>query len=361
MRQSRPENVILCHTRKMKTNKVNRLLLKNFTIFEDAEFNFCSGINVLIGANDTGKTHVLKVLYSILHTLEWASEENQNQNQVALENKLLGVFKPDGLKSLVKRNSIGGAEVVLGYGKTTVRFQITPQNTATLSYEKFSNPDFSLFLPPHEWLAVSEGFASLYANRELAFDETYYDFSLALDAPPLKGQKLKEVQSLLSLVQKAIGAKVEKRDGRFYLRSSKAVLEAHLSSEGYRKLAGIAYLISNGSLIKNSILFWDEPEANLNPKMIIRVVELLKELMDSGVQIFLATHDYLLSQELSLLSEYNPKAKVNFFSLYRPDENSSIVVNQGEVLSEVINNPILEEFAAHYDREVKLMDAEVSK
>ena len=46
-----------------------------------------------------------------------------------------------------------------------------------------------------------------------------------------------------------------------------------LVSEGYRKLATIMYLILSGSLSKNAILFWDEPETNMNPKMIQPMTE----------------------------------------------------------------------------------------
>ena len=55
-----------------------------------------------------------------------------------------------------------------------------------------------------------------------------------------------------------------------------------LVSEGYRKLATILYLISSGSLNKNSILFWDEPETNMNPKMAKSIVEAIVELAKNG-------------------------------------------------------------------------------
>ena len=45
--------------------RVDSLTLKDFTVFSDANFEFSPGLNVLIGANGTGKSHVLKVLYSI--------------------------------------------------------------------------------------------------------------------------------------------------------------------------------------------------------------------------------------------------------------------------------------------------------
>ena len=49
--------------------KVNRLAIRDFTVFGEADFEFSPGLNVLIGANGTGKSHVLKVLYSILRPM----------------------------------------------------------------------------------------------------------------------------------------------------------------------------------------------------------------------------------------------------------------------------------------------------
>jgi predicted ATP-binding protein involved in virulence len=43
------------------SKKVQNLFLEQFTAFESATFEFCPGINVLIGANATGKSHVGKV------------------------------------------------------------------------------------------------------------------------------------------------------------------------------------------------------------------------------------------------------------------------------------------------------------
>ena len=57
-------------------------------------------------------------------------------------------------------------------------------------------------------------------------------------------------------------------------------------------------LIQNGTLNNGSILFWDEPETNLNPKLFGPVMNILLELQRDGVQVFLATHDYLILEEL---------------------------------------------------------------
>ena len=54
-------------------------------------------------------------------------------------------------------------------------------------------------------------------------------------------------------------------------------------------------LVKNGTLEKGSVLFWDEPEANINPLYIGIIVDMLLELQRKEVQIFIATHDYMLA------------------------------------------------------------------
>ena len=51
----------------------------------------------------------------------------------------------------------------------------------------------------------------------------------------------------------------------------------------------IARLIATGSLLDKGFLFWDEPEANLNPKIIKLMARIIVELGLHGIQVFVAT------------------------------------------------------------------------
>ena len=43
---------------------LNCLHVQNFTVFADATFEFSPGLNVIVGTNGTGKSHVLKLGYA---------------------------------------------------------------------------------------------------------------------------------------------------------------------------------------------------------------------------------------------------------------------------------------------------------
>ena len=173
---------------------------------------------------------------------------------------------------------------------------------------------------------------------------------------PVARGKLSEASSqLLDILGHAISGKVIEKNEMFYLKNKNGELEFPLLAEGYRKLGLLYKLIQNETLVRGTALFWDEPESNLNPALIRVVAEFIRELQKCGLQIFIATHDYLLTHMLSLYSEYKEytSACVRFFGLHK--EESKIGIEEGDTLAAIQNNPILEEYAAFYDLEQKYM------
>lgn len=108
------------------------------------------------------------------------------------------------------------------------------------------------------------------------------------------------------------------------------------------------YLILNGSLRKCSTLFWDVPEANLNAKLPVKLVDSLVQLANAGVQIVLSVHDLFLMKELSLRI-YAGETKASFFEFLQ--EESNIRVVQGENLDDLLTVVALEAGLNQYDRE----------
>jgi AAA15 family ATPase/GTPase len=119
-----------------------------------------------------------------------------------------------------------------------------------------------------------------------------------------------------------------------------------------RKLGLLWLLIQNGTLFKGSVLFWDEPEANLNPKVMKILIEILLKLQREGVQIFLATHDYVVLKEIDL--QRQEQDQVQFVAMYREREQPHAVRCQvASSYKDIHENAIADTFADLYDREVK--------
>ena len=140
---------------------------------------------------------------------------------------------------------------------------------------------------------------------------------------------------------------IEKKEN-FYLKNKAGELEFPLLAEGFRKLGLLYTLIHNGTLTKGSILFWDEPEANLNPKLAKTVVRILIELQRQGVQIFVSTHDYVLLKEFQMAAEESDK--MQYISLYR-DSDGEIRYSSTNKFEEIEHNAIDDAYTDILDRE----------
>ena len=112
-------------------------------------------------------------------------------------------------------------------------------------------------------------------------------------------------------------------------------MEIHLVAEGLRKLAMLARLVATGALINKGTLFWDEPEANLNPKVIKTVARTILQLAASGIQVFIATHSLFLLRELHIIGKREfKKLDTMCFGLHR-DETGVFTVQSGKTMDNV--------------------------
>jgi predicted ATPase len=361
--------------------KIESLTLENFTVFENATFDFCPVINVLIGENSTGKTHALKVIYSFLKAgsekeklaklLQHSKENVDAADLMAYSNELFRIF------NMIKIDIIRVSPTShKPYSKLKFKLRETDPIFLNIALNgigigsdcaNFLPDNISfLYIPSDEFLSKTQGFISLYLEKYLPYSSIYYNLALALDSLPLREERLTEVQPILDSLQTIIAGENEKKsdfikqeNGRFYFELPEGKLDVHLIADGYRKFGTLWYLLRNGSISKNSILFWDEPETSLNPKLTRELVKILQQLAAIGVQIFIATHDYLLSYELSLLNEYPQENQVDikFFSLHKPSRNAGVVVEAAKTLAEIDHNPIIEAYAAYHDHESALFHA----
>ncbi len=337
--------------------KVTKLEVRNLTVIEGADFNFAPGVNVLIGENGTGKTHLLKAIYSLLRA---ASVKPLTRTDVArnIAERLAAAFLPDD--DLVERLVRVGHDhcslwlsTEVGETFCTVSKQ---QGDVMVTENRWSELPDALFLPSRDVMAMFEGFVAAYQDRELSFDESYYDVCVALSRARLRGQAREKADELSMPFRDVLGGEVKLEHGRFYVDVGDGMRESHLVAEGVRKLATLAHLVQNGSIKEGTIVFWDEPESNLNPKLIIQLVDAIAQLARNGVQFFLATHDYLLSHRLSLAAEYHRASDISirFFSFQHSRPTDPVEVETGNTLAQIAGNSILEAYAGHADYEQEL-------
>lgn len=336
-------------------SKLARLKLENLTAFAAFEQEFSAGINVIIGCNGVGKTHLLKTLYAACAIVSGEDSEK------GFGAKLGAVFKPyEGRIGRLSRRysgSVNTSVVVTREDgkKLTAEFSNHTKSSNDIrvhgeaAWKRGKSDWESAYIPVKEMLAHAPGFLSMCAKREVAFEETYPDIIKRAYLPKLAGQPDTMRRRLLNALQEAIDGKVIIKGEHFFLKNKQGDLEFTLLAEGIRKLALIWLLIQNGTLLTGAVLFWDEPEANLNPSLMGQVVEVILELQRQGVQVFLTTHNYVLLKEFDLRK--TKEDAVRYISLFRNDSDS-VVAQSSDVYTGISPNVISDTFYDLYQRDI---------
>jgi energy-coupling factor transporter ATP-binding protein EcfA2 len=342
---------------------LKEMSIKNLTVFSQAKFHFSPNLNVIVGENGSGKTHLLKMIYSVLAV---SAEGGRKQNvtiptksllQTQLADKLVNVFRPESLGRLARRKQ--GRErcdisLTFENDEKNIAFSFATQSKSEVSIEKLPRiwgEGSPAYFPTRELLTIYPNFISIYESHYLEFEETWRDTCLLLGALLQKGPKEKRIRELLVPLEEAMGGAIElDKNGRFYLQTSVGRMEMPLVAEGLRKLGMLSRLIATGVLLDKGCLFWDEPEANLNSRIIKRVAKSILDLSEAGIQIFIATHSLFILREIELLLSKNTYKKVNprFFGLHQTADG--VVVEQGESIDDIGNIAVLDENLAQSDR-----------
>jgi predicted ATPase len=343
--------------------QISALEIENFTVFKKVNIAFSKGLNIIIGENATGKSHLLRLIYSIIKTNNHLSLNNsfdKTSFQRKAAQDLSNIFCVEKVGNLVhkSKNDVKEAAIKLDFSKYSLKLIFRQKSEVEVTIEALPEKLFekkAVFIPTKEMLSIFPGFTLLYRRREIEFDETYYDLCSALELPLLKNiHSYPEKYDIIKSFEDILNGKIKIENGRFYLETrDKGSLEITIIAEGIRKIALLSYLISNDSLDKDSILFWDEPESNLNPRLIKRIAKTLLELSSYGVQLFIATHSLFLLKELEILK--TKQSNMKYFSLSMQDDYIEVI--QGNTIEDLEELVSLDE---ELEQSERFMDKELN-
>ncbi|MDR1607911.1 MAG: AAA family ATPase [Deltaproteobacteria bacterium] len=276
-------------------NAITRVEIKDFLAFKgEFALDFCPGVNVLIGGNGTGKTTLMKAMYSL--------------------NPKSGTSAREILPALNLKDG--------DYGKLFI----------TGSVDNF------IYIPEKDMLEHAKGLLTFIERKQTGFSAIYKDVLVsAMDTPPRE----------LTATQKSIGEKIVKIIGGavywdngassfFTMGIDGSQIPLAYESSGFKKLGYLGLLVASGQIQSGSVLFWDEPENSLNPDLTPELVDILLELCRCGVQIFIATHSY----DIARWFELNIRAgdSLRYFNLRKTD--GKIVADVADDYISLPNNVI---------------------
>jgi len=377
---------------------ITRLELTNFSVFSHLAINFSPKINVIIGENGTGKTQLMKAAYALCarnSVLRNESKESKNKLEAALASKLVRLFVPldNKLGNLCRRgvsedtrmeaHFAQGKKLEIGFTNRAAKLVKVHESA---DYEKYHNKP--IFIPTKEVLSLIKGISDPNSDQETVrnlFDDTYLDLcSFLLQKPAVDNEERLNSNprfgTIFPDIVNAIGGKYDFSENRFRFEEGKyqerrvkgqnkygdktetifepikgSGVSNNMTAEGFRKIGILQQLLANKSLNPgiSGPLFWDEPESNMNPKLMRLLVEILLELSRSSQQIILATHDYVLLKWFDLLADKSKEDFLRFHTLYRHPDSETIRVESADSYQQLRINAIASTFSDLYDSEIE--------
>jgi len=340
----------------------------------DLEVKDIPAINLIIGKNDTGKTGLLKLLYSIAKSLEIYSKKVKTTEVVfskELASKMSSTFMPrnNGLGDLVQKGSreklsvdlsIKGdsgkysQDIYFSFGERTEKKIPDCSGNIKPMPENIIN---ALFIPAKEVLTA---FSDIRIIREqeygVGFDDTYLDLIKSLDIPTTKGRVVSDLSNVNKSLEELFDGKIEqtgKADQPFIFKKGNQKFAIQQTAEGIKKIGILTTLINNRQLGKGTILFMDEPETALHPDAVRQMIEMLVAMSKAGVQIFLASHSYFVVKQLANSSK-RENIETLYWSLER--ENGQPVTSNFKKINDGVlpKNSIVDEALKMYEEEIQI-------
>ena len=352
---------------------IRKLTVEGMTVFQNPEsFNFVPGINIIVGGNDSGKSHLMKLCYAIS---KWGCGGNRRDlpevwaEEKRLRQDLLRVFGTRDLTSLTSRSAAKG---IVARVRASLEGEKVPTGTAELAFnfkahceeeglrithmpERYLSSN-AVFLSPREVLSIYPCYMQAGKRYPELLDSASWELCRALETEPQSAPP-QALRHVIKQIEQLLGGKLQRRNGRFYLqRPGQEALELNLIAEGFKRIGTLGLLLSNGTVRPGTSLFWDEPEMNLNAGHLPLLVNMMMTLCRAGVQLLLTTHSLFLLRELVIqLSEQQNRAISRRFFGLQAGRVPGPRVSEADELDNLAHLDSLEAEQEQADRYLSLM------
>lgn len=351
---------------------ISNIHIKNFIHFSEFKWEKIGKLNVIIGENDTGKTSLLKLLYSTSRAWsKFTSDKKNNKDKPfneTLSDKLFDTFQPrsNGICDLLSKKSKNRLDVEIEYFSGTennqpIQFTLSRGEKQIKETNSFIKPcndeDFnSIFVPPKEVLTAFSAILSTRTEEKwmYGFDDTYIDLIRMLEIGTVQGKQTAKLPGVVANLSNLMNGRISqtKGDEKFiFSRKGNENYSMSMTAEGIKRIGIYITLINNRQLHPGSVLFLDEPEAELHPRAIRVLGDMIYDFSISGIQVFVNTHSYFLLKHLELKARKN-KVEVQCCSLKNID--GLVTAEFSDLQNGMPDNPIVDVALELFDQDIAI-------
>jgi AAA15 family ATPase/GTPase len=339
---------------------LNSFELRNFAPIRQLQCQNVGQINLIIGQNSTGKTILLKALYSAIRTLEAYKRGNEPRTiQEILSDKLYWTFETEKLGDLVSKKADRPLQLKLELDNHKFSYEFgkdTTKNVQKLDNHIPDRTSNSIYFPTKEVLSLHQNILqSREINKTFGFDDTYLDLAHALGQPPTKGRNYLGFADSRKQLKDILEGRIEydETSGRWQFKKGNQKFAIGVTAEGIKKIAILDTLLGNRYLDPQSIVFIDEPESALHPITISKFLDIIVLLAEAGIQFFIASHSYFVIKKLYLAAQKQRKISIMIISANGTEND--LIWSSSNLSDGLPENPIIDESIRLYKEEVRLV------
>ncbi len=325
-----------------------KLKINNIGIIKKADITL-DGLTVIAGKNDSGKSTISKVLYSMIFTLEQEkytmvnlSSTDYNQYKNKFNNTINDIFN----------NQISeDGDISFEYKNETIKVKVEQDICTNFeipnSYifnDIASLGEFKVLMieTPYIWNI----FPTLKSINHLLNSQIDFNIpTITNDLYFALNTKLKNNSREIKLDINSIIEGEFKDDtfGNFVFQKDDKKVELINTAMGIKYFGILQVLANNNHFYKDQILILDEPEVHLHPTWQLELAKQIVHLVKNGMKILVNSHSPYMIEALELFSK-KEKIVANFYIAQKEKDSAIItdVTDNLEVIYKTLSDSFME-------------------
>lgn len=300
----------------MEKDEKITLTLKNIGILKEAEV-VISGLSIIIGANDSGKSTVSKALMALIKADNMGNNfwQKHHNNTDSSDEKRKSF---DRLISLLFDDDISkNGEILLQSKEQEISVSIENDKCIGFTNNAQQNTflDCTFVQSPLVWdlfeffssIGILQTEGSFYRDISFEFKYSYVLWDLYKKLNINREHETPYIKEILKFLKSTMEGQFIKKDNKFYFLRAIDEIQLKNLATGIKSFGIIQMLLENCYVTSQGFFIFDEPENHLHPKWQFAFAKILVKLVEKGIRIMVNTHS---SYMLNALRKYAQKDKV---------------------------------------------------